>query len=171
MADQSGWRRCKKCRALFFDGFEHSGVCAATPNHAGEHTPETGSFRLTHDAPEIDLFFNMQREWRNCWKCQVLYYGPTNGPCPGPDSPQTIDGVHYGGQSIGGAFPDDTFNFYLLMNFGAGGGQVDNWRACWKCLSLIYDKPADTGDCPAGGQHENHGNEAGVANFTLAIDG
>jgi hypothetical protein len=169
MPEQPLWRRCKACNTLFFDGFEHSGVCTATPNHSGEHAPAAGSYRLAHDVPELTPFLDMQSGWRNCHKCQALYYGPTNGPCPGPNIPGTIAGVHYGGQNQGGVFPESVWNFYLHKNATPEGGE-NNWRACWKCLALVYDKPITKGPCPAGGSHESHGNESGVANFALNVD-
>lgn len=164
MPTQSQWRHCSACQVLFFDGFNHSGVCAATPGHSGEHTPDFGfNFQVSHDDEVVDLFFSVQRGWRNCHKCQAMYYGPTNGPCPGLPA-----GAHYGGQNLGGTFPADTFDFFLLYGLGAADSIQDNWRACWKCLTLVYDGfTSDKGPCQAGGLHEGHGGEGGVFNFAL----
>lgn len=76
--EQSNWRFCAKCAALFYDGFStFKGRCPAGGLHE-----QQGSFdyQLAHDAPSAQG----QSNWRFCFKCAGLFYDgfSTKGVCP-----------------------------------------------------------------------------------------
>ncbi|MFD9367875.1 hypothetical protein ACFWA6_09200 [Streptomyces sp. NPDC060020] len=102
---QGDWFECGYCRVLFFGGhpvpstsrfFEHGRCIAFHPGHTG-HSPADPAghatevfhtnFRLLRLGDGDHLLSN----WRNCWKCQALYYsGNTEqGKC-------SAGGEHYG---------------------------------------------------------------------------
>lgn len=64
---QSDWRFCRKCSALFFDGFADKGVCAADKRG---HEAAGLNFALYHNRrPGIDE----EAGWRFCTGCHVLF--------------------------------------------------------------------------------------------------
>jgi len=77
---QGGWRNCMKCQAMFFDGFpDNKGSCPVGGGH--EVFPGSFAFVIPHSLPET---VNEQAFWRNCMKCQVMWFDgfPTKGVCP-----------------------------------------------------------------------------------------
>lgn len=81
---EGGWRRCRRCEQLFFDGFEdgNKGACPKwdkpRPGHVA--APDSPEFFLPFDvAPHTD----QQNDWRFCTKCNVLFFLPHNvdGDC------------------------------------------------------------------------------------------
>lgn len=77
---QAGWRNCMKCQAMFFDGFpDNKGKCPAGGGH--EVFPGSFAFVIPHSLPET---VNEQNFWRNCMKCQAMYFDgfPDKGVCP-----------------------------------------------------------------------------------------
>ena len=79
MPAQSNWRNCQKCQGMFFNGFATKGVCPAGGQHDAANT--AFNFFLPHDVPGTD---HAQPEWRNCRKCQVMFFNgfATKGVCP-----------------------------------------------------------------------------------------
>ncbi|MEU9164301.1 hypothetical protein AB0D29_29030 [Streptomyces sp. NPDC048424] len=124
---------------------------------------------MVHDDPVTAIFVEYQTNWRNCHKCQAMYFAghSGNGACPAPYTEETGWG-HYGGERPDSTFPKGTFDFYLPTKNVFTGGVENGWRACWACLALVYDGP-DKKSCAAndGGVHDCHGDEAGVYNFVL----
>jgi len=86
---QEGWRFCRKCQAMFFDGYPGKGVCPA----GGAHAAEGFNFVLPHDVAG-----GGQRDWRYCAKCYAMFFDgyPSKGVCP-----------------AGGAHAAEGFNFVL----------------------------------------------------------
>jgi hypothetical protein len=73
---QSGWRRCKRCEAIFFNNDE--GRCAADPNAQEHHTPDMArDLRIPHGRPETE---HVQAGWEFCTKCNVLFYARSDEP-------------------------------------------------------------------------------------------
>lgn len=72
-SQQSDWRFCRNCFALFYNGFEPDGVCPASG-----HRPAGFDFSLPHDTPG-----GGQDQWRFCSRCYQLFYDgyPTKGSC------------------------------------------------------------------------------------------
>jgi hypothetical protein len=128
---QEGWRFCRKCHAMFFDGYPDKGVCPA----GGAHAAEGFNFVLTHDVAG-----GGQRDWRYCEKCYAMFFDgyPGKGVCP-----------------AGGAHAAAGFNFVLPHDV-AGGGQRD-WRYCQKCYAMFFDGYPGKSVCPAGGVHAAEG--------------
>lgn len=124
---QSGWRFCRKCQTLFFDGYATKGTCAA----GGAHSAEGHTFVLRYDTSAPG-----QLDWRFCNKCSSLFFdGSTvKGQCP-----------------AGGAHSAQGFNF-VLDHDRSVVGQAD-WRYCRKCQSMFFDGYPDKGVCAAGGTH------------------
>jgi hypothetical protein len=81
MPSQLDWRNCQKCQGLFFNGFAIKGVCPAGGQHE-QHNPATAfNFVLPHDVPGTG---HAQPDWRNCQKCQGLFFNgfAIKGVCP-----------------------------------------------------------------------------------------
>ena len=181
---QANWRYCRKCQAMFYDGFPTKGVCPK----GGVHAAAGWNFVLPHDAPGPG-----QNNWRYCVKCQNLHFDgfAHSGRCPvqghvaagfnyvlphdsGPGQNnwryctkcQLLFFDGYPTKGIcpqGGPHTANGFNFNLLHD-APGNGQPD-WRFCSKCDSLFYDGFPDKGACGAGGAHTAAG-----YNFRLSHD-
>ncbi|MDX6559933.1 MAG: hypothetical protein QOF72_2982, partial [Blastocatellia bacterium] len=127
--NQNEWRRCSKCRALFYNGFRSKGLCPAGRRH---DAMIGANYYLTYDSPGPG-----QRDWRFCSKCNALFFNgfQSKGVCPGG-----------GGHSAAG------FNFTLLHDTRAAGHEKD-WRFCSKCEALFYNADSDKGVCAGHGGH------------------
>jgi hypothetical protein len=64
---QDNWRFCRKCQAMFFNGYPNKGACPA----GGTHKAAGYNFVLPHDVSPTSI---TQEEWRFCGKCQVMFY-------------------------------------------------------------------------------------------------
>ncbi len=68
---QSDWRRCKRCLALFYNGYGQ-GKCAADPDAQEPHEADMKrDFWVPHGRPETK---NVEAGWEFCTKCNVLFY-------------------------------------------------------------------------------------------------
>jgi hypothetical protein len=87
-----------------------------------------------------------QDGWRNCGKCQGLYFDSTSGSPPVRNTGVCpVDGQ---GHSQGGGG-----NYQLLANFvPAPPTAQQNWRWCRKCSIMFYPNPGSV--CPA--DHSTH---------------
>ena len=79
---EGGWRSCRKCEALFWDGdTEFKGVCQrGGPHEADPAYPAL--YALEFGLPEDGTH---QAKWRRCANCQSLYWNgraPDTGLCP-----------------------------------------------------------------------------------------
>lgn len=158
MATQSEWRFCVQCSVLYFDGHTdgNKGVCSGSPAGQHGHRPAGFNFVLSHDiAPSPTA----QDKWRNCWKCQAMYFDGhsdgNKGHCPA------------GGAHDGHGNEPGVWSFVLSHDIAPSPIAQDKWRNCWKCQAMYFDGYPDKGRCAAGGAHEGHGNEPGVWNFVL----
>jgi hypothetical protein len=91
--------------------------------------------------------------WKQCYKCQGLFYagsGTQVGHCP-------ATGTHDGSASS---------DYSVALNLPDFPGQA-SWRRCFKCLGLFFGEHATNHPCPAGGSH----NEAGSGNYGLSSSG
>lgn len=143
LSDQSDWRRCTYCYVLYFAGhpdvppnYGEDGVCPARPGHGHVHGDPAFNYRLVYGLGDGD---HLQSNWRNCWKCQVLFFGGfmSNSFCPADG------GNHYSPIGI-----ESTLNFCLPypmkpritgenigssnvrihgMDFTMGGGVAISW--------------------------------------------
>jgi hypothetical protein len=81
-AGQRDWRFCNKCHSLWFAGRQTQGVCAA----GGEHVIEgSGDYALVTQVPDFAEDIGLQRDWRFCKNCFVLWFNGqdgNNGVCP-----------------------------------------------------------------------------------------
>ena len=89
---QPGWRFCKNCFALFYDGYIEKGVCPS----GGGHVADGLQFLLANETPP-PWGPQQQPGWRFCWKCFALFfdgYEDSKGFCPhgGVHEP---DGFHF----------------------------------------------------------------------------
>jgi hypothetical protein len=80
-AGQRNWRFCNKCRSLWFNGKPTNGVCAAGDSHT---TEGSGDYALVNQGPNFAGDIGLQRDWRFCSDCFVLWFNgkSTNGVCP-----------------------------------------------------------------------------------------
>jgi hypothetical protein len=175
---QANWRYCRKCQAMFYDGYPSKGSCPSGTEHAAAGL----NFVLQHDVPGPG-----QTGWRYCIKCQALHfdgYYESTGRCPVaghvaagfnftlrhdvPDPGQDAwrfcskcQGMFYDGYPTkgvcaqGGAHSAAGFNFNLPHD-APGDGQ-DAWRFCSKCQGMFYDGYRAKGACPQGGGHKAAG--------------
>lgn len=88
---QKNWAKCRKCKSMFFNGFER-GRCSV-PNPPGlrlGHKAGGVEFNLPHDFPGPG-----QNEWRFCSKCFCLLLEPLSAGAPcaagGQHVPQGFD--------------------------------------------------------------------------------
>ncbi len=127
--NQNEWRRCSKCRALFYNGYPNKGRCPAGQRHSALMGAD---YFLTYNSPGPG-----QSDWRFCNKCHTLVWNgyPNKGVCP-----------------AGGGHVAQGFNFTLLHDTKAAKHQ-ENWRFCNKCEALFYDFDSDKGVCAARGVH------------------
>ena len=139
---RSGWRSCRKCAAIFFDGdAAFKGVC----QRGGPHEPDPS-------VPEVfSLEIGMQEDvqnqsnWRQCRACLALYWAKDeqdSGLCPA--------GGHHLPMGEVLRAPHPSIAPYVL-------GQAD-WRFCTKCHALFWNGDGGNGTCAAdGGQHHAAG--------------
>ena len=81
---------------------------------------------------------SVQKGWRYCKKCEVLFYAPAGTACP-----------------AGGAHDGSASGCYLPFTAGEGGSQ-DRWRWCKRCGAMFHSA-GGAGRCPVGGDHDASG--------------
>jgi hypothetical protein len=97
---QSGWRRCKRCEAIFFNG-EEKGRCPADVNARDPHTPDMArDLSVPHGRPETD---HVQAGWEFCTKCNVLFFARS--------TEANMDHCTAGGEHV---LHPDAFHFTLV---------------------------------------------------------
>jgi hypothetical protein len=158
MAVQPQWRFCHQCKVLYFDGHAdgNKGACSGAPSGQQGHRPAGYNFVLPFNVPATP---NSQNNWRNCWKCQAMYFDGhadgNKGKCPS------------GGAHEGHGNDPRTFNFVLPLNVPWTPTAQNNWRNCWKCQAMFFAGYPDKGRCAAGGAHEGHEDDPRTFNFVL----
>lgn len=76
-AREGAWRRCGRCKAIFFDGWDTKGACPNWEGRRGHVAVDGGpEYMLRANVP---AGMTQQRDWRFCTKCYVLFYLPHNG--------------------------------------------------------------------------------------------
>jgi hypothetical protein len=82
----------------------------------------------------------VQSNWRNCQKCQAMFFNgfPKKGVCP-------AGGQHDAAQS---------FDFLLPRDEPGTNQSQPEWRNCKKCQAIFFNGFPKKGVCPAGGQHD-----------------
>ena len=163
---QRDWRYCTRCKGLFLKTDASNGVCAAGGGHLllGNNFIPGNNYILAMDVSPVNAtgqqvptwppnFPGWHANWRYCYKCRLLFYGPDTerSVCPA------------GGPHFGGSQPT-----YYLVAFGAtpsGLGQA-GWRQCTRCQCLWLPPPAGS-VCPAfgGGTHSYQGSVGYVVSF------
>lgn len=81
---EGGWRKCRTCKQVFFDGWDNKGICPVLSwvgppvGHVAEDPGR--EYFLRFDFPAGP---KSQDNWRFCEKCFVLFYEPHNhdGDC------------------------------------------------------------------------------------------
>ena len=82
VGNQSDWRACEQCDALFFDGYSTKGVC---PLVGGQHVTFRGAnaavYSFHYDTQKLGS--NVQYDWRFCNKCFAMFWDgdPNKGRC------------------------------------------------------------------------------------------
>jgi hypothetical protein len=99
-----------------------------------------------------------QPDWRNCMKCQGMFFNgfPIKGRCPA------------GGQHEQ-YHPATAMNFDLPRDVPGTDHAQPDWRNCMKCQGIFFNGYPTKGVCPAGGHHEQY-NPATAFNFVLPHD-
>ena len=149
MAEQTNWRYCQNCHAMFFNGYQ-GGRCPAGDGK-GSHSAQGLFFALPYDVPATDTD-TAQANWRFCLQCNVLFFdGYARGRC-------AVGGGRHTPQGI---------NFVLPHDVAATPTAQANWRFCQNCNAMFYDGYPDKGKCPAGGADGGHSPQG--FNFNLPI--
>lgn len=190
MPMQPEWRFCRKCYALFYDGFPSKGRCHAD---GGGHEAAGFNFVLPHDVSGTPT---AQDSWRFCHLCNEMFYDGRSdkGHCPGgaldlsglesqtAELNRPIVGVPSadagtqdppGGPAVGnvavphrsnrGGHEAAGFNFVLPHDIPGTSTAQDSWRFCHLCNAMYYDGFPDNGRCVgSGGGHE-------AAGFTFVL--
>ena len=140
---QGGWRWCRDCQLLCFDG---ATSCAAGGAHI---SVGSGNYAVSF-APAAEPA--AQAGWKWCSKCYGLVFseGDSAGVCP-------RGGAHgFGGSG----------DYTVLVDVPAGSGQQDGWAWCRNCQQLWYTDLGD-GRCASSvsGGHVKEGSGAYVVSF------
>ena len=127
---QGGWKWCRRCHLLAYNGDGKIGKCLEGGEH--DHPPWSPDYGL----PVNEADPRGQPGWRKCRKCRCLFYGNRDpGKCPGGFSHDFYGSSNYSLSTI-------------PIGISRGG-----WKWCCKCEGLVY--PATTGSvCSAKGFHE-----------------
>lgn len=145
-ATQDQWRKCGKCKMMFYGGY-HKSICPAGRRHDAELG---ANFVLPYNVPETP---KAQGAWRFCNKCQSLFFDgyPAKGVCP-----------------AGAGHVAQGYVFVLPHDVRDVGYTEKDWRFCNKCDALFYNRDQDKGRCAAaaGGGHVAQG-----FNFVLRFRG
>ena len=145
MPQQSNWRFCMKCNAMFYAGYQ-GGVCSA----GGTHTAQGILFNLPYGFPASG---NAQDNWRFCVKCNVMFF----------------DGYSGGKCAAGGTHTAQGLMFILPHDVVVASTTQNNWRFCQSCNAMFFAGYVG-GICPAGGRHSAQGYNF-VLPFTEANSG
>ncbi len=142
MANEKGWRRCRKCQGLFLTENSRGmllGTCPASQKYGGLILHDgTQSPPYVMRLGEGDPNAHMGCWWRLCRKCKGLFFAkdPNLGACPASGKHDAKDSPVYS------------------LRFGDGvAGMESGWRYCQRCRGLFCGL-LDPGVCPAGGKHD-----------------
>ena len=88
---EGGWRRCRRCKAVFYDGWETKGAC---PNWEGGlgHVAEGYDYQMQFDVQPDP---HQQPDWRFCTKCYGLFCFPEIA-----DSDCAAGGQHHATETV-----------------------------------------------------------------------
>jgi CubicO group peptidase (beta-lactamase class C family) len=129
---QDNFRRCQKCRGMFFGGSSLT-KCPAGGSHSAIGS---GSYRLMRNSS----FAYGQQGWRVCTKCQSVFFSRNRlGVCP-----------------AGGAHDATGGSDYTIVHSSPYYEPQHSWRWCRKCEALFFAEMG-RGVCPAGGVHDPTG--------------
>jgi hypothetical protein len=139
---QDGWRWCKNCQLLCFDGKTR---CAAGGAHV---SAGSSNYEISFAQQQA----NMQSGWRWCNKCYGLAFSQSvsDGVCP-------RGGTHnFGGSG----------DYAVLINVPAAGGEQNEWAWCRYC-QLMWWSGNGVGRCPRApnGGHTKDGSGAYVLSY------
>ncbi len=144
-----GWRSCRKCQALFWNGNPaFRGVCQREGAH--EIDPQdTADYSLAQGTSDDA---QDQANWRQCGKCLDLFFeeGTPAGLCP-------TGGVHN---------PVGVNQTAPHASIAEDAKRQAHWRYCGKCAGLFFAGSDDRGACPR--DHLPH--QALGFDFVLAHD-
>src|SRR5437868_5734900 len=118
MPKQDQFRRCYKCKGLYYDGHPTKGKC---PEDGGPHVPHDALSPSGHKSANYELHLNdgpagLQWKWHHCVKCEGLWFaGDTTAKshCPATGEHSAQGSGDYG--------------------LEIGGGGQPNWCWCNKC--------------------------------------
>lgn len=157
MNTQYDWFGCLNCLSLFYNGHQgNPGVCRGAPAGRRGHQVDAFNFYVvftTVGGVRQDVPQHSQGGWRNCWKCQVMFF----------DGHVGNKGACAAGGAHEGRAEDGAWNFHVQLATGPVEQQygVANWRNCWNCQVLFYDGTDRKGVCPANGRgHDGHAHES-----------
>jgi hypothetical protein len=143
-ASQRAWRFCRKCNAMFFDGYPNKGRCPG----GGGHSAQGFNFDLTYDIRETAT---AQSAWRYCQDCHAMFFDgyPDKGVC-----------------AAGGGHSAQGYVFVLRHDVAVNGLNQGAWRYCDRCHVMFFNGFPSKGRCAAGGGHRAQG-----YNFVLRYRG
>jgi len=151
---QSGWRWCRKCMMLAFDGHR---ICAGGGSHI-----HVGSKDHVLDLDAAGSLALGQRGWRWCDYCYSLVWGLSSsyGSCPGKTGGHNIRDAGYVLASVTSAAstaPEATRQV------------VSGWRWCYKC-QMAWNSADLTARCPSepGSVHASSGSPEYLIEYQLA---
>jgi hypothetical protein len=156
VANQSDWRYCGKCHALFYNVPANKGRCAAGSSH--EAIGYTFVLPVSTSQSKVPGTPTAQDAWAICLNCRAMFYDgyADKGKCAAG-----------GGHKTGGR------NYVLSHDVaGIAGRPVvqNNWRYCGPCHALFYNGYADKGRCAAGGGHQAMGYNFVLPTNAVRID-
>ncbi len=180
---QQDWRRCRRCRSLFFDGYPDKGVCAADnlrliPAGSVGDLPRAGrDLVIVAVVGGSKLHLRMfDEEGRQVvdQSEEQLEPGPAltelkNNVARHLESRQELvelkSRIHDQAVSLAGHVAQPLrrghvalgWNYLLPHDMPPSPWAQGDWRYCTKCHVMFFDGYADKGTCPAGGKHHADG--------------
>jgi hypothetical protein len=131
-----GWRRCRKCRGVFWAA-AGAGKC---PKGGGHAAGASKNYEIEYGG---DVQPGEEDGWRACAKCRGLFWsGSGSGVCP-----------QKGGHDATASHP-----YILEVNQSPELHEEGGWRYCAKCHGLFLPTGKKRGTCPAGGAHKIYPN-------------
>jgi hypothetical protein len=161
--DQSQWRFCGKCFALFWNA-DQSGRKGLCPKDGLGHWAEGFNFVVAHDVPSGPT---LQPNWRFCGKCFSMFWDEGD-----PQVIQTFRAAvnqYRGSRGIAGPCGTGAANhrtaatsyyFVLPHDVPETPTQQAKWRFCVKCFVIFWsgDPKGNQGFCKKdGGGHHGMG--------------
>jgi hypothetical protein len=134
---QVDWRKCRKCKTLYFSPQIEASICPAGGLH--EHDSTDFNYRLPHDVAGLAH----QSDWRHCSNCKGIFFNGDGhvGLCFKATPPTHNFGVGY------------RLAFSVNLAEPASPQHENGFRTCINCFALFRDRHQRGCPSNSGGMH------------------